>query len=495
MWTTIALALTVLFIIFYKAALRPPCFPPGPFALPIVGSIFSILPSPKESFSRFQKKYGPICSYKVFDNWSIIVNDPALMKPLLADPVFSGRKHLYLFSLRDEVISGKKMPLGILGTSGDVWKNQRRFTLRSLKDLGFGRNSIEPIMQKELEDLINTFSQTEGQKVDVGLTFNSSIINVIWAMVIGKRFSHEDVRLLELVDKVNKMLQSFNPFHPAYRFPIIKKFFPNLDVYKSQDTYMRQLLNFIEDETAQYEKELLADESSFSYIRAYLKEMKEAETEGKETPLNMHHLKANIFELFLAGSETTASTLWWAVYLLASNPDVQKTIQKELDEVIGEDKLPTLAHMDSLPYTTAAIYEVQRIADLVPFAVPHETTEDATVSGYRIPKGTTVMFNLSHGLKDPKYWKYPDCFYPEHFLTEEGKPYKPENFMPFGSGKRVCLGESLARLELFLFFATLVHRFSWKLSDDPIVWEKSIVLSRPPRFMVEISNRNSNAVF
>ncbi|XP_042883981.1 cytochrome P450 2J4-like [Penaeus japonicus] len=477
MWTTAALVLTVLFIIFYKAALRPPCFPPGPFALPILGNILSILPSPKDAFKRFQEKYGPICGYKVFDSWTVIINDPALMKPLLADPVFSARKHLYLFSLRDEVISGQKMPLGILGTSGDVWKNQRRFTLRSLKDLGFGRNSIEPIMQKELEDLIKTFSQTEGQKVDVGLTFNSSIINVIWAMVIGKRFSHEDARLQELVDKVNKMVQSFNPFHPAYRYPIIKKFFPNLDVYKCQDNYMRQLLEFIE------------------IIMLALYEMKEAETEEKDSPLNMHHLKANIFELFLAGSETTASTLWWAVYLLASNPDVQEAIQKELDQVLGPEKLPTLAHMDSLPYTTAAIYEVQRIADLVPFAVPHQTTENATVAGYHIPKNTTVMFNLSHGLKDPKFWKYPDRFYPEHFLTDEGKPFKPETFMPFGAGKRVCLGESLARLELFLFFTTLVHRFSWKITDDPVIWERSIVLSRPPKFLVEISNRNSSAVF
>ncbi|KAG0714479.1 Cytochrome P450 2J3 [Chionoecetes opilio] len=99
------------------------------------------------------------------------------------------------------------------------------------------------------------------------------------------------------------------------------------------------------------------------------------------------HLKANILELFLAGSETTSSTLWWAVFFLASNPQAQQTMQEEMDRVVGRDNTPALAHIYRLPYTMATISEVQRIGNLLPFAIPHKATEDVSLGGYRIPKG------------------------------------------------------------------------------------------------------------
>ncbi|XP_068246942.1 cytochrome P450 2L1-like [Palaemon carinicauda] len=491
MWTTIFLAVTLIVVIFYRAATRPPGFPPGPPSLPLVGSILSLLPNPKEGFKNLREKYGDIFSLKTFRKWGIIINNPTLMREAFSDQECQGRIEMYLFLSRNVIISGKEEPLGILGTSGDVWKNQRRFTLRALKDLGFGRHSLEPVMQCELVDLGQHLATRQKEKVAVGLLFNNSIINVIWAMVMGKRFSHGDERLTELADKVNKMLQTFDPFNPALNFRIIKKLFPNLEIFKKVDGYMKDLLHFIEEQMIIYEADAESAESDSSYMGAYLNEMKECASNNKETPLSMNHLKANILELFIAGSETTASTMWWAIYLLASNPEVQLAVQEELDRVIGTDSIPNLDHIDKVPYTTAAIYEVQRIADLVPFAIPHETTADVTIAGYRLPKGTQVMFNLSASMKDPKYWKYPDRFYPEHFLTSDGKPYKPEAFMPFGHGKRVCLGESLARIELFLFFTNLVHRFSWKLTEDPVTWEKSTIISRPPNCSVYVEERES----
>lgn len=490
---TVALVVTVVVALFLWANFKPPSYPPGPYQFPFFGNVIEILmKTPKVAMTNYGKTYGGVMSYRTFNQPGILITDPGLVKKALADQTFSGRIDLILFNTRDKLITGKdSSPLGIMGTSGETWKNQRRFTMRTLKDLGLGRQTLEPIMQSELEELLEYFSSNQGIKLDIGLTFNSSIVNVIWAIVIGKRFSHGDARLVELVDKVNKMLQTFNPFHPAMRFRWVKKFFPNLDIIVKTEGYMKDFLSFIEEEMVMYEKETDRGVDLGSYIGAYQEGMAEAAREGKETPLTQAHLKANILELFMAGSETTSSTLLWAMYLLASNQEVQRAMQEELDRVVGRDNLPTIAHMDSLPYVTATIYEVQRVADLVPFSVPHETTEDTTIGDYRIPKRTAVFFNLSHGLKDPKYWEAPDQFRPQHFLTEDGKVVKPDHFLPFSSGKRVCLGESLARLELFVFLTTLIHRFSWRLSDDPVVWEKHIIFNRPPTYKVLINSRSS----
>ncbi|MPC72944.1 Cytochrome P450 2J6 [Portunus trituberculatus] len=215
MWTTVALVVTVVVILFVRANIRPA----GPFCLPFFGNALHILLfSPKVAFEKFVNDYGGILSFRVFNTWGLLVSDPALMKAGLADTALSGRIDLILFEHRDAIIRKKKSsPLGIISTSGDVWKNQRRFTLRTLRDLGFGRNTLEPIMQEELEELLKLFHERQGEKVDVGLLFNRSIVNVIWAITIGKRYSYDDKKLEELVEKVNKMLQSFNPFHPALR--------------------------------------------------------------------------------------------------------------------------------------------------------------------------------------------------------------------------------------------------------------------------------------
>lgn len=118
-----------------------------------------------------------------------------------------------------------------------------------------------------------------------------------------------------------------------------------------------------------------------------------------------------------------------------------------------------------MPYTNAVIHEVQRFADILPLGVPHKTSRDIELQGFLIPKGTTLITNLSSALKDETVWEKPLCFHPEHFLDAQGHFVKPEAFMPFSAGRRSCLGEPLARMELFLFFTCLLQRFSISVPD------------------------------
>ncbi|XP_074076379.1 cytochrome P450 2J2-like [Macrotis lagotis] len=136
-------------------------------------------------------------------------------------------------------------------------------------------------------------------------------------------------------------------------------------------------------------------------------------------------------------------------------------IQAEIDRVIGHSRQPTMADKENLPYTNAVIHEIQRMGDLLPFNVPRVARVDTTVAGYHVSKGTILLTNLTALHRDPNEWATPETFNPEHFL-ENGQFKKRESFLPFSIGKRACLGEQLARTEIFLFFTCLFQKFTFR---------------------------------
>ena len=144
---------------------------------------------------------------------------------------------------------------------------------------------------------------------------------------------------------------------------------------------------------------------------------------------------------------------------LIHNPGVQQKLHQELDQVIGTERLPELRDKKKLPYLEATITETLRISSLGPLALPHKTTVDTTLQGYSIPKNTTVLTNLWSLHHDPEIWFDPNTFMPERFLDKEGNfvPPKADRFLSFSAGHRNCIGESLARIEIFLILARLLH--------------------------------------
>ena len=144
-----------------------------------------------------------------------------------------------------------------------------------------------------------------------------------------------------------------------------------------------------------------------------------------------------IEDLLFAGTETTATTLTWTIVYLLHHPDVMEKVQEEIDKVLGKNKKPSMLDKQKMPYVEATIMEIQRIADIVPLAVPHGGSEDVELRGYTIPKGTTVMPNLYAVHRDERIWEHPDQFNPSRFLDKNGEIIRRSELIPFGVGKLI----------------------------------------------------------
>lgn len=185
-------------------------------------------------------------------------------------------------------------------------------------------------------------------------------------------------------------------------------------------------------------------------------------------------------DIIIAGLETTLKTLHWAVLLMIKYPSIQQKVQQEIDRVITDDRLPSMSDRTRMPYTNAVICEVQRFANILPFNFAREVKETVTVGGYTIPKGAAIVPQISTVHFDEEIFANPREFIPERFLESDNLNLKKcEQLIPFSLGKRSCLGESLARTELFLIFAALMQKFQFSSKTDSY-----LSLSPAPGFTV-----------
>jgi cytochrome P450 len=197
------------------------------------------------------------------------------------------------------------------------------------------------------------------------------------------------------------------------------------------------------------------------YVHAFDKAVMQQQLEFTDD----NQLRAMISDLFLAGSDTTTTTLRWALFFMATHLDIQDEVYREIVDKFGPDEIPSFGDRTKLAYTEATLLEIQRHATLLPLSLVHRATENAQLAGYSIPENTWVVSHIWAVHKNPKYFPDPDAFMPERFLDEKGNIKRNLQLIPFSTGKRICLGESLARMELFIFFAALLQKFRFEFAS------------------------------
>ncbi|XP_062972024.1 cytochrome P450 2K6-like isoform X2 [Elgaria multicarinata webbii] len=449
-------ALTTIFILkmasFWNKSSQN--LPPGPRPLPLIGNLHIMdLKRPYRSMFKLSKQYGPIFSIQMGVQKMVVLTGYNTVKEALVNQAdaFAERPIIPMF---EEFAKG----FGIIFSHGENWKVMRRFTLTTLRDYGMGKRTIEDKIVEECHVLIKTFESYRGKPFETTTIINAAVANIIVSILLGKRCEYEDttfLRLLKLISENIKLVGS--PSVMLYNmFPTLGFLFGGRKtVLKNRD----ELMVFI---NATFLKHLrdLDENDQRSFIDSFLIQQKENKNKTNEYFHN-DNLRSIVGNLFAAGTETTSTTLRWGLLLMMKYPEIQSKVQEEITQVVGSAQ-PRTEHRTKMPYTDAVIHEVQRFADIIPTNLPHATTVDVTFEGYFIPKGTHIVPLLSSVLHDESQWEKPHKFYPEHFLDSKGKFVKKEAFMPFSAGRRVCAGETLAKMELFLFFTSLLQRFTFQ---------------------------------
>uniref|UniRef100_A0A8C5MSM2 Cytochrome P450 n=1 Tax=Leptobrachium leishanense TaxID=445787 RepID=A0A8C5MSM2_9ANUR len=428
-------------------------FPPGPPTLPVIGNLHLIdIKRPSRSLLELAKKYGSVFSIQMGSVKMVVLSGYETVKSALVDNAedFSERPFVPIF---EDINQGWGVPF----SHGENWKQMRRFTLSTLRDFGMGKRTIEDKIIEESSFLIKELKLETGKSTDLGSLFNIATGNIITSITLGHRFEYQNPTLRRLMELVNENMRLIgSPSIMRYNFFPLLRYFPGDHLKVKQN--IAELHTFLQKTFVQHLKELDRDDQR-SFIDAYL--IKQKEEEGN--PNSYYHeanLLSTITTLFTAGTETTASTIHWAVLYMAKYPDIQKRTQEEIDRVLGSSP-PQYEDRMKMPYTYAVIHEIQRLANIVPMNLPHATVRDTVFKGYDIPKGTYVVPSLESVLYDETQFLKPNTFYPEHFLDSDGQFVKKSAFMPFSAGRRDCIGQTLAKMELFIFFTKIMQRYSF----------------------------------
>ncbi|OXB77678.1 UNVERIFIED_CONTAM: hypothetical protein H355_003507 [Colinus virginianus] len=385
--------------------------PEGPVPFPIVGNILQVKPKNlAKSLEKLSEKYGPVFSVQLGPTPVVVLSGYEVVKEALIDR-------------GDEFAARGHMPIGDRANKG------------------------------------------LGMPFDPTFKLSCAFSNIICSIVFGKRFDYKDKKFLSLMNNMNNIFEMMNSrWGQLYQmFSSILDYLPgpHNNIFNEIDAVKA----FVAEEVKLHQASL--DPSApQDFIDCFLSKMLQ-EKDNPKSHFHMKNLITSTIDLFTAGTETTSTTVRYGLLLLLKYPKIQEKVQEEIDRVVGRSRRPCVADRTQMPYTDAVVHEIQRFITLIPMSMPHAVTKDIHFRDYIIPKGTTVYPLLSSILYDGKEFPNPTEFDPGHFLNQNGTFRKSEFFIPFSAGKRICPGEGLARMEIFLLLTAILQNFTVKPVVNP----------------------------
>lgn len=449
-------AITLLIVTYLKMLAEKRELPPGPMPLPLVGNLLQLkLGDIVRSLMTLHKKYGPVYTIYLGNKPSLVICGYDAMKEALIDQAedFADRGDYPVF------LSCTKGH-GIGFSNGEKWKARRRFALLTLRNFGMGKRSIEERIQEEAQYLVKELKKTKTAPVDPTVFFSRTVSNIICSIVFGSRFDYEDKRLLTIVNTINENFKIMsNTWGTMYNiYSDIMDYLPgeHQRIFTNFNKVSEVILGEMKSHLETHDPSCPRD-----YMDCFITKMAE-EKGNPSTAFYDLALLMSVQNLLFGGTETVSTTLRYGFLILMKYPKIAEKMHAEIDSVVGPNRSPNFDDRSKMPYTDAAIHEIQRFADVIPLSLPHAVARDTKFRGYKIPKGTQVIPLLSSVHYDPTKFKNPNAFDPGHFLNEDGSFKKNDALMPFAAGKRICPGESLANMELFLYFTTIMQNFTFK---------------------------------
>ncbi|XP_068635174.1 geraniol 8-hydroxylase-like [Aristolochia californica] len=438
--------------------------PPGPRGLPLVGYLPFLRPDLHRFYAELARTYGPIFSLRLGSKLCVVLSSPSLAKEIFKDQDT-------IFANRDPPQYGWIMAYGgsdmVWSPNGPLWRLMRKTCVREV--MATSRlDATSGIRRLEVRELVHDVYLKVGTRVDVAEKAFVAALNVISSTIWGGKLHGEEKDRIgadfrRVVDDVVEHLGK----------PNVSDFFPLLARFDLQGLALKAKGNlqwFDRIFDPMINERLKTDEGDSKsrgnedILQTLLRTYKEGG--DADTALSLNQVKALIVDLVLAGTDTTSTTIEWTMAQMLKQPEIMRKVQREVDRVVGLHQMVEEFHVPELHYLKAVVKEVMRLYPVVPLLTPRRPSQTSVVGGYTIPEGTQVLVNAWSIHRDPHLWDDPLEFRPERFLNDGSKLDSSLNdfrYVPFGSGRRVCVGIPLAeRLNLYVL-ASLLHSFNWQL--------------------------------
>ncbi|KAI3433980.1 uncharacterized protein J3R85_006958 [Psidium guajava] len=462
-----------LFVSLRRKKSRSWRLPPGPPGWPIFGNMFNLGTMPHRTIAGLREKHGPLIWLRLGSIDTMVILSGRVSTEFFKNQDLNFAERTITDLMRCQDYHEGSVALAPYGA---YWRMLRRLLTADM--LAARRlNEMAPIRRKCVDNMLTWIGEAaSADKVRLGEGIHLArfifimTFNLLGNLMLSQDLFDPDSNVgLEFFQAMAGLMEWTGHANIVDLFPWLRWLDPQglrRKMDRDMGNAIRIASGFVRERIE--EKKIGRDDDRRDFLDVLLK----FEGNGKDEPAKFSEKQINTFilEIFLAGAETTSSTIEWAMTELLLNPESMVKVTSELSRVVGSDQKVQETDIDQLPYLQAVVKETFRLHPPIPFLVPRRAMRDTVFMGYNIPKNTQVFVNTWAIGRDPDVWEDPTAFKPERFIGSK-LDYKGQHFefIPFGAGRRMCAGVPLAHRVLHLAFGSLLHEFDWEFDGrrDP----------------------------
>lgn len=435
----------------------------------LFGSAYLLRNNAHTVVSSLIKKYGEIFTLTLPFTKIVVAGKPEFAKHVLLEQNKKYHKSLAYDML--QVLLGN----GLLTSEGDFWRKQRR-----LIQPAFHKQKLSDLTAMMVDragaeaDIIEKMADT-GECIDIAGRMTHLTLDVISEAIFSNGVNEQAEFIAKQITLLNQYVT--DKLNQPIRLPAS---FPTPFNIRE-----RKAMKALEDVIYDIINTRRKSNESKSDLLSMLLDARDADT-GEA--MDNKQLRDEVMTIFVAGNETTANAMAWTLYLLSQNPAAEAKMTEEIDRLLSEDPNLTFETANRFQYVRMVIDESMRIFPPA-WVVGRRNTEDDTIGGYHINKGTNVLVPIYYFHHSEKYWEKPELFMPERFAPEKKNSIDRYVYFPFGGGPRLCIGNNFALLEMQIILIKLYSRFTFKLKENFVVEPEPLVTLRPKYGMMMYAHK------
>uniref|UniRef100_A0A0D6QRM7 Cytochrome P450 n=1 Tax=Araucaria cunninghamii TaxID=56994 RepID=A0A0D6QRM7_ARACU len=447
--------------------------PPGPSPWPVLGNLHLLGSLPHRTLTNLAKKYGPVMFLRLGSVPTVVVSSSAMAKEFLKtqDLVFANRPN----GATGKLLCYDRKDVGF-APYGEYWRQMKKLCTVELLTAKRS-NSFQFVREEEVSAMICSIwkeSERGSRCVDLRKSISSLTLNIACRMFASRTYSDHELSgghgFKTMIDDMFAVAGAFDlgdfiPWLQRLDLQGIRRRMKK--VHRLYDEFAE---NVIDEHMSSRRKVSAEKRDQGGPVKDFvdvLLDMAEGKTEGTGMKITRVHIKAIILDVLNAGTETSSTTIAWAMSELLKNPRSLSRAREELASVVGRDRSVKERDIASCEYLRCVVKETFRLHPPLPFLIPHESTEGCRVGGYYVPTKTRLIVNAWAIGRDGSVWEGPEEFKPERFIGKNidvrGQDFE---LLPFGTGRRVCPGIWMGLSTVELGLAQLLHCFDWSVEGD-----------------------------